>query len=328
MIPFIRPRRNRVSPAIRDLVRENSVAVTDLVMPLFVIEGEQQKVEVASMPGVFRYSLDLLIEECKELFALGIRGIVLFPALDESKKDKHATESANLEGLYHQSLTQIKKAVPGLCIITDVAMDPYSSDGHDGLVSDEGLILNDETLQILCEQAVSQAKAGADIIAPSDMMDGRVGAIRLALDEAGFDQVGIMSYTAKYASAFYGPFRDALDSAPKKGDKKTYQMDSANVNEAIRELELDLAEGADMVMVKPGLPYLDVVRALAESSSVPVAVYNVSGEYAMLKAASEKGWLDYKTAVQESMMSFKRAGAQIILTYHAKELALWMKEEG
>jgi len=327
MIPFIRPRRNRVSPAIRDLVRENSLSVTDLVMPLFVIAGEQQKTEVSSMPGVFRYSLDLLIAECQELYDLGIRAIVLFPALDESKKDKLATESANLEGLYHRSLTQIKQAVPGLCIITDVAMDPYSSDGHDGLVSDEGLILNDETLEILCTQAVSQAKAGADIIAPSDMMDGRVGAIRLALDEAGFPDVGIMAYTAKYASAYYGPFREALDSKPKKGDKKTYQMDPANVNEAIRELELDLAEGADIVMVKPGMPYLDVVRALSESSSVPVAVYNVSGEYAMLKAAAHMGWLDYRKAVEEAMICFKRAGAKIILTYHAKELAQWMQEE-
>lgn len=325
--PLLRPRRNRLTPAIRDLVRENQLQVTDLVMPLFVIEGQNQKTEIPSMPGVFRFSLDLLVRECLELHRLGIRAVVLFPALDESKKDKVATESANPQGLYQRCLRAIKAAVPELCLITDVAMDPYNSDGHDGLVSPTGEILNDETLKILCTQAVSQAKAGADIIAPSDMMDGRVAAIRAALDQAGFTNVGILSYTAKYASAFYGPFRDALDSAPKMGDKKTYQMDPANVREALRELELDLAEGADLVMVKPGLPYLDVVRALAEASDVPVAVYNVSGEYAMLKAAAKMGWLDYRKSVMETMMAFKRAGAKIILTYHAREVATWLAEE-
>ncbi|MDT8445464.1 MAG: porphobilinogen synthase [bacterium] len=323
----IRPRRNRHTPAIRDLVRENSFSVTDLVMPLFVLEGEGLKLEVASMPGIFRYSLDLLIPEVKELWALGIRSVVLFPALPESRKDPRSTESANPEGLYHRALKAIKEAVPQICLITDVAMDPYSSDGHDGLVSDDGRILNDETLEILCQQAVSQARMGVDLVAPSDMMDGRVAAIREALDDAGFTEVGIMAYTAKYASAFYGPFRDALDSAPKKGDKKTYQMDPANVTEAVREAQLDLAEGADMIMVKPGLPYLDVVRALAEVSDVPVAVYNVSGEYAMLRAASQNGWIDYKACVMESMIAFKRAGAKIILTYHAKELAQWLAEK-
>lgn len=322
----IRPRRNRRSPALRDLVRENSFSLDDLIMPLFVLEGEKLKLEVASMPGVFRFSLDLLIEEVQELWTLGIKSVVLFPALPETAKDKTATESANRQGLYHRALKAIKTAVPEMCLITDVAMDPYSSDGHDGLVADDGRILNDETLEILCEQAVSQAEMGVDIIAPSDMMDGRVGAIREALDQAGHTDVGIVSYTAKYASAFYGPFRDALDSAPKKGDKKTYQMDPANVKEAVREAMLDLGEGADMIMVKPGLPYLDVVRALAEVSDVPVAVYNVSGEYAMLNAAAQNGWLDYKASVMESMMAFKRAGAKIILTYHAKQIAQWMAE--
>ena len=320
----IRPRRNRASQAIRNLVQENRVTVDDLVMPLFILEGTGIKSEIKSMPGIFRYSPDLLLEECKELVALGIKAVVLFPALPDSLKDRVATESANPQGLYHQCLRLLKKELPELCLITDVAMDPYSSDGHDGLVSAEGEILNDETLEILARQAVSQAQAGADIIAPSDMRGGRVEVIRRALDEAGFTKVGILSYTAKYASAFYGPFRDALDSAPKKGDKKTYQMDPANVKEAIRELNLDLSEGADMVMVKPGLPYLDVVRALAELSDVPVAVYNVSGEYAMLKAAGQNGWLDYKKAVLETMTAFKRAGASLILTYHAKEVAQWL----
>ncbi len=320
-----RPRRNRRNPAIRDLVREHHLTLDDLVMPLFVIEGQGKKLEVASMPRIYRFSIDLLVKECKELCALGIKAVVLFPALDDKLKDKTGSESLNPKGLYQRALRAVKEACPDLLLITDVALDPYSSDGHDGIV-EEGRILNDETLEVLADMAVSQAQAGADIIAPSDMMDGRVGVIRQALDDAGFTEVGILSYTAKYASAFYGPFRDALDSAPKTGDKKTYQMDPANVREALLELGLDQAEGADLVMVKPGLAYLDVVRALAEESEVPVAVYNVSGEYAMLNAAAEKGWLNYPAVVAETLLAFKRAGASLILTYHAKEYATWLKQ--
>lgn len=320
----IRCRRNRRSESIRSLVRENSVTVDDLIMPLFVIEGKNQKIEVKSMPRMNRLSIDNLKKECAELWDLGIKAVALFPALDDNLKDKTATESTNPEGLFQRAIKAVKEVCPEMLVVTDVAMDPYSSDGHDGYV-ENGQILNDKTLPILADMAVAQAKAGADIIAPSDMMDGRVDVIRTALDDAGFTGVGIMSYTVKYASAYYGPFRDALDSAPKAGDKKTYQMDPANVAEATREVELDITEGADFVMVKPGLPYLDVVRAVAEISTVPVAVYNVSGEYAMLNAAAQNGWLDYEKVVKESLLSFKRAGADIILTYHAKEFAQWMK---
>lgn len=320
----IRCRRNRRSESLRSLVRENSVATDDLVMPLFIIEGEKQKIEVKSMPGIYRFSIDNLKAECKELWSLGIKAVALFPALDDSLKDKLASESTNPKGLFQRAIKAVKDVTPEMLVIADVAMDPYSSDGHDGYV-ENGEIINDKTLPILADMAVSQAQAGADIIAPSDMMDGRVEVIRDALDEAGFTDVGIMSYSVKYASAFYGPFRDALDSAPKAGDKKTYQMDPANVAEAAREIELDITEGADFVMVKPGLPYLDVVRAVAEMSTVPVAVYNVSGEYAMLNAAAQNGWLDYEKVVKESLLSFKRAGADIILTYHAKEFAKWLK---
>jgi porphobilinogen synthase len=320
----IRGRRNRVNSSLRGFVSENSVTVDDLIMPLFVIEGENQKIEVKSMPRMFRFSIDSLKKECQELWALGIKGVALFPALDDNLKDKLATESVNPEGLFQRAIKAVKEVTPEMLVVSDVAMDPYSSDGHDGYV-ENGEILNDRTLPILAAMAVSQAQAGADIIAPSDMMDGRVQVIRDALDNAGFTNVGILSYSAKYASAYYGPFRDALDSAPKAGDKKTYQMDSANVREALREVELDISEGADMVMVKPGLPYLDVVRAVAEVSDVPVAVYNVSGEYAMLNAAAQNGWLDYEKVVAETLLSFKRAGADIILTYHAKEFAKWEK---
>ena len=320
----IRCRRNRRSESLRSLVRENTVTVDDLVMPLFIIEGEKQKIEVKSMPGIYRFSIDNLKSECQELWSLGIKAVALFPALDESLKDKLASESTNPKGLFQRAIKAVKEVTPEMLVITDVAMDPYSSDGHDGYV-ENGEIINDKTLPILADMAVSQAQAGADIIAPSDMMDGRVEVIRDALDEAGFTDVGIMSYSVKYASAFYGPFRDALDSAPKAGDKKTYQMDPANVAEATREIELDITEGADFVMVKPGLPYLDVVRAVAEMSTVPVAVYNVSGEYAMLNAAAQNGWLDYEKVVKESLLSFKRAGADIILTYHAKEFAKWLR---
>ncbi len=322
----IRPRRNRATESIRNLVRENSLQITDLIMPLFVINGENTRQPVDSMPGIDRLTPDLVVDKCKELNGLGVQAVVLFPALDDVLKDPLAKESCNENGLYQRTLRAVKDAVPELTIITDVAMDPYSSDGHDGFVSEKGEILNDKTLAVLADMAVSQAKAGADIVAPSDMMDGRVGYIRQALDTEGFSNVGIMAYSAKYASAYYGPFRDALDSAPKMGDKKTYQMDPANVKEAVREVLLDIDEGADMVMVKPGLPYLDVVRAVNEVSDVPVAVYNVSGEYAMVKAAGQKGWIDYKKVVLETMMAFKRAGADMILTYHAGEVAQWLSE--
>lgn len=321
----IRPRRNRVNSSIRSLVQENQVTVDDLIMPLFVIEGEGQKIEVPSMPNIYRFSLDKLAAEVAELWELGIKAVALFPAINDDLKDSVATESTNPQGLFQRAIQTVKQTCPDMLTICDVAMDPYSSDGHDGFV-ENGEIINDITLPILAKMAVAQAEAGADIIAPSDMMDGRVAVIREALDEAGFANVGILAYTAKYASAFYGPFRDALDSAPKAGDKKTYQMNPANTREALREAELDTAEGADMIMVKPGLPYLDVVQSLSQSSQLPIAVYNVSGEYAMLQAAAEKGWLDYRSSVCETLMSFKRAGADIILSYHAKEFATWQKE--
>ncbi|MCG8338887.1 MAG: porphobilinogen synthase [Proteobacteria bacterium] len=322
----IRPRRNRISESMRNLVRENCLKTSDLIMPLFVIEGHNQRQPIESMPGIDRLSTDLIVEKCKELHELRVPAVVLFPALDDSKKDPAAKESANESGLYQSTLRAVKEAVPEITLITDVAMDPYSSDGHDGVVNEKGEIVNDETLPILAEMAVSQAQAGADIIAPSDMMDGRVGYIREALDAEGFTNVGIMAYSAKYASAYYGPFRDALDSAPKHGDKKTYQMDPANVKEAQREVLLDIDEGADVVMVKPGLPYLDVVRAVSDVSDVPVAVYNVSGEYAMVKAAGLKGWIDYERVVMETLTAFKRAGADMILTYHTAEAAVWLNQ--
>ncbi len=325
-LPVIRPRRNRKSMAMRDMVREHELSVSNLIAPLFVIEGSNIKQEIASMPGQFRLSLDHLLDECGRLQELGVPCVSLFPALGDDKKDKLATESANAQGLFAQAIAAVKKKYPDLLVMSDVAMDPYSSDGHDGLVSDDGRILNDESLPILAKMAVTQAQAGSDIIGPSDMMDGRIGFIRDALDKSGHSETSIMSYAAKYASCFYGPFRDALDSAPKSGDKKTYQMDPANVEEAIREARLDAQEGADILMVKPGLPYLDVVRALKQTSELPIAVYNISGEYAMIKAAAQKGWLDGEAAMMEVLLSFKRAGASMILTYFAKEAALVLKK--
>ncbi|MFT7248345.1 MAG: porphobilinogen synthase [Arcticibacterium sp.] len=319
-----RPRRNRRTESIRSMVTENHLAVTDFIYPMFVMEGKAQKVDVKSMPGIFRYSLDELLLELKEVVDLGIKCICLFALYPEEKKDKYATESIKEGTLYLESLKAIKKAYPELAIMTDVAMDPYSSDGHDGIV-ENGNILNDETLQILCDMAVAQAKAGADIIGPSDMMDGRIGAIRKALDNEGFTEISIMSYSAKYASAFYGPFRDALDSAPKLGDKKTYQMDPANVKEALVEAQLDFDEGADMLMVKPALSYLDVIKMLKENFNIPITAYNVSGEYAMVKAAEEKGWIDGERVMMEILLSMKRAGADVILTYFAKDAAKLLK---
>jgi porphobilinogen synthase len=320
-----RPRRNRASGVIRDLVQETRLTVHDFILPLFVMEGQNVRSEVASMPGVYRHSLDLLLEEIAECVDLGIRAFDVFPNLPESKKDRFATESTNPDGLYLQTIRAIKDRFPEVCVMTDVAMDPYSSDGHDGLVENAGYsagqILNDATLEILGRMAVAQAEAGADILGPSDMMDGRVGYIRSTLDAAGYTNVGIMSYAAKYASAFYGPFRDALDSAPKFGDKKTYQMNPANSREALIEAQLDEQEGADMLMVKPALAYLDIIKLLRDNTNLPITAYNVSGEYAMIKAAARNGWLDGDRAMMEALLSIKRAGADVILTYFAKEAA-------
>ena len=315
-----RPRRNRKSAAIRAIVEETRLSVNDFIFPLFLIEGSDKKEEIPSMPGIYRYSLDVLLDEIQECMYLGIKGFCVFPSLGDNKKDKYATEGHRKDGLYIQALRKIKSKFPEIALMTDIAMDPYSSDGHDGIL-ENGEILNDETLEILGKMALAQAEAGADILGPSDMMDGRVGYIRKVLDEAGYTQVSIMSYTAKYASAFYGPFRDALDSAPKFGDKKTYQMNPANASEALIEADLDIEEGADMMMVKPALAYLDIIKSLKDHYNVPITAYNVSGEYAMLKAASEKGWLDGEKVMMETLLSIKRAGADIILTYFAKEAA-------
>ena len=315
-----RPRRNRQSEAIRDLVQETAVSVNDLIFPMFLVDGSGIKSEVKSMPGIFRFSTDTLLEELREITDLGIKAIDLFPNYDESKKDATATESHNEHTFYLKALRAVRENFPDLALMTDVAMDPYSSDGHDGLV-ENGKIVNDKTLAILGKMALAQARAGANILGPSDMMDGRVGYIRQVLDSEGFTDISIMSYTAKYASAFYGPFRDALDSAPRFGDKKTYQMNPANRREARIEAELDTAEGADFLMVKPALAYLDIIRELNDNFDLPIAAYNVSGEYAMLKAAAQNGWLDADRAMLEMLLSIKRAGAKVILTYFAKEYA-------
>ncbi len=320
-----RPRRLRRTDALRRMVTETQLTVNDLIYPLFIMEGENQKVEVSSMPGSYRYTLDLLLKEVNEAWELGIPAIALFPLVAEEKKDNAGTESYNPDGLIQRTVRAIKQAIPEIMIITDIALDPFSSKGHDGIVSEDGEILNDQTVAVLVKQAISHAQAGADIVAPSDMMDGRIGAIRQGLDEAGYTQVAILAYTAKYASAYYGPFRDALDSAPKFGDKKTYQMNPANSREALTELALDEAEGADIVMVKPALAYLDIIHLLRSSTDLPVAAYNVSGEYAMIKAAGKMGWIDEKKVMLETLTSIKRAGADLILTYFAKEVALILR---
>jgi porphobilinogen synthase len=316
-----RPRRNRKSTAVREMVEETSLSVKDLIYPLFLVDGTHKKIEVNSMPGIFRYSIDTMLSEIDSCLKLGIKAFDVFPAYPESLKDPIASESYNPDTFYLKALREIKKQFPEVCLMSDVAMDPYSSDGHDGLVKN-GKILNDETLVILGRMSLAQADAGVDILGPSDMMDGRVGYIRDLLDENGYIDTSIMSYTAKYASAFYGPFRDALDSAPKFGDKKTYQMNPANIQEALIEADLDVNEGADFLMVKPALSYLDVIRLLHDNYPLPVAAYNVSGEYSMIKAASEKGWLDGERAMLEVLLSIKRAGAKVILTYFAKEFAI------
>ncbi len=315
-----RPRRNRKNEAIRSMVRETSLSPDKLINPIFLIDGDNKKIEVPSMPGSYRFSIDRALEEVSAGKDLGINTVILFPAIEESLKDSGATHSWAPDNLYLKAIREIKKNFPEIVIVTDVAMDPYSSDGHDGLVKD-GEILNDETLPILARMALAQAEAGADILGPSDMMDGRVGYLRDTLDEAGYTSVGIMSYTAKYASAFYGPFRDALDSAPKSGDKKTYQMDYANRREAIIEGELDVFEGADYLMVKPAFSYLDVIMALKQNFDVPIVAYNVSGEYSMIKAAAQAGWLDEEKVMVEMLMSIRRAGADVIISYFAKDYA-------
>ncbi len=315
-------RRNRilrVSPAIRAMVAETIITPNDFMAPLFVTEGENVKEEISSMPGYFRYSLDLTIKEAKELWSLGIKSVLLFVKAPDSVKDNKGTEAVNPDGLMQRAIRGIKNALPDMVVMTDVALDPYSSYGHDGIV--EGTeIVNDPTVEVLARMSLSHAQAGADFVAPSDMMDGRILAIRNILEENGFDKTGIMAYSAKYASCFYGPFRDALDSAPGFGDKKTYQMDYANSREAIKETLMDIEEGADIVMVKPAMAYLDIMRIIKDRVTVPVSAYHVSGEYAMIKAAAQRGWLDENKAILETMTSMKRAGADLIATYFAKDV--------
>lgn len=315
-----RPRRNRKSISIRRMVQETNLTISDFIYPLFVVSGNKIKQEISSMPNVYRWSIDLLLKEVEECINLGIENFVLFPAVEENLKDKIASYSYQSDNFYLTAISRIKTNFPHVSLMSDVAMDPYSSDGHDGFV-ENGEIINDKTLPILSKMSIAQAQAGIDIIGPSDMMDGRVGYIRKELDNEGFQNTSIMSYTAKYASAFYGPFRDALDSAPKHGDKKTYQMNPANIKEAMIEAELDAFEGADFLMVKPALCYLDVIHQLKNNFDLPISAYNVSGEYAMIHAAANNGWLDYNTAFQESVLSIKRAGADVILSYFAKDFA-------
>ncbi|MDF5732430.1 MAG: porphobilinogen synthase [Rhizonema sp. PD38] len=317
-----RPRRLRCSATLRRMVQETTLSLDDLIYPMFVMEGEGQKVEISSMPGCYRYTMEVLLQEIAFLYQLGIGAVALFPVILETKKDDTGSESYNPEGLVQRTVKAIKQAVPEVLVITDTALDPFTTHGHDGIVDENGVILNDPTIEVLVKMAVSQAAAGSDMVAPSDMMDGRVGAIRRALDASGYIDVRILAYSAKYASAYYGPFRDALDSAPKFGDKKTYQMDAANSREAIKEVALDIAEGADIVMVKPALAYLDIIRQVKNYTNLPVAAYNVSGEYAMIKAAAQNGWIDEKKVILETLTSIKRAGADLILTYFAKEVAL------
>lgn len=315
-----RPRRNRKNDAIRDMLAETHLDVNHLIYPLFVKDGSLEKDPIASLPGIYRWSENDLHKEIESCLNLGLRTFVLFPLVDEELKDDQGSYGYFRENFYFTIIQNLKEKFPEIILMSDVALDPYSSDGHDGLV-ENGEIVNDKTLPLLTKMAKLQAEVGIDIIGPSDMMDGRIGAIRKALDESGYTKTSIMSYTAKYASAFYGPFRDALDSAPKGGDKKSYQMNPANKKEALREMQLDIEEGADYLMVKPALSYLDVIQTLKEHSSIPITAYNVSGEYAMIKAAAEKGWLNYEDIMQEVLLSIRRAGADGILTYFAKDFA-------
>ena len=331
MFPLQRGRRLRVNESIRSLVRETTLSPSDFMFPMFIAEGENYKTEISSMPGIFRRSIDLTVLEVKELFDLGIRAVNIYVKVDESLKDNTGKEAWNPNGLMQNAIKAIKAACPEMIVMPDVALDPYSIYGHDGIIAN-GDIENDSTNEALVKMAVSHAQAGADFVAPSDMMDGRVLRLRQGLDAAGFQNVGIMSYSAKYASAFYGPFRDALDSAPREADvevpkdKKTYQMDYANRLEAIKEALWDVEEGADMVMVKPGIAYLDIVREVKNAVNVPVTVFHVSGEYAMIKAAAERGWLDHDKIMMEQLMCIKRAGASLISTYFAKEAAILLNK--
>ena len=321
-----RPRRLRKQKFNRSLVRENALSASDLIYPLFVIEGENKREAIESMPGIERVSVDQLLVEAKEIIDLKIQAIALFPVISSDKKTEEAGESYNPDGLVQRAVRSLKRKFPELAVITDVALDPFTSHGQDGLIDSDGYVLNDETVDVLIKQSLSHAEAGADIIAPSDMMDGRIGAIRNALEESGYIHTNILSYSAKYASSFYGPFREAVGSSGNlgKSDKKTYQMDPGNSNEAIREVELDISEGADMVMIKPGLPYLDIVSNVKQTFGVPTFAYHVSGEYAMLKAASQNNWIEEKSTVLETLLCFKRAGADAILTYYAKDAAKWI----
>ena len=322
-----RPRRMRKHANTRSLMRENSLTVDDLIYPMFIIEGENSREVISSMPGIERLSIDQLLKEASEITNLGISAIALFPVVSGEKKSLEAEESYNPDGLIQRAVRELKRHFPELCVITDVALDPFTSHGQDGLVDENGYVVNDETVEVLTKQAISHAKAGADIVAPSDMMDGRVGAIRMALENEGFIHTKILAYSAKFASSFYGPFREAVGSGKHLGssDKSTYQMDPANSNEAIREVEMDILEGADIVMIKPGLPYLDIISSIKETFSVPTFAYHVSGEYAMLKAGAINGWIDEKSVTMETILCFKRAGADAILTYCAKEIAQWLK---
>lgn len=319
MYPLRRNRRLRTSAAIRSLVQETTITPSDFIVPLFVVEGTAVKEEIASMPNYYRFSLDLLAVEVKGLWKMGLKSVLLFVKVPDNLKDNKGTEALNKDGLMQRAIKTVKDAAPDMYVMTDVALDPYSSYGHDGIVED-GKIINDVTNEVLAQMSVSHAQAGADMVAPSDMMDGRILYIREALEENNFTDCGIMSYSAKYASAFYGPFRDALDSAPGFGDKKTYQMDPANRSEAIKESLMDIDEGADILMVKPGLCYLDIVRDLSNEVELPIAVYQVSGEYAMLKAAAERGWLDHDAVMMEQVTAIKRAGASLIASYFAKDV--------
>ncbi len=329
LFPYSRMRRMRKDPFSRKLMQENVLTTADLIYPVFVLEGKSRREKIDSMPGIERLSIDLLIEEAKELATLGVPAIAIFPVTPADKKSLEAEEAYNPEGLAQRTVKALKQAVPEMGVITDVALDPFTVHGQDGIIDEDGYVLNDITTDILVKQALSHAEAGADVVAPSDMMDGRIGAIREALEDAGFINTRIMAYSAKYASSYYGPFRDAVGSAGnlKGADKKTYQMDPANSDEALREVALDLQEGADMVMVKPGMPYLDVVRRVKDEFGVPTFAYQVSGEYAMHMAAIENGWLAEKPIVMESLLAFKRAGADGILTYFAKKAAIWLNEK-
>ncbi len=326
--PHTRMRRMRYHDFSRRLMRENNLTVDDLIYPVFVMEGTHQKESISSMPGVSRMSLDILLAEAEEIYKLGIPAIALFPVTPAHQKSDNAAEAYNPEGLAQRSVRALKQAFPQLGIITDVALDPFTSHGQDGLIDQNGYVLNDETIEVLVKQALSHAEAGADVVAPSDMMDGRIGAIRVALEAQNYTNTLILAYSAKYASSFYGPFRDAVGSAGNlgKSNKYSYQMDPANSDEAMREIQLDLQEGADMVMVKPGMPYLDIIRKVKEQYGVPTFAYQVSGEYAMIKAAAMNGWLDEKQVVLESLLAFKRAGSDAILTYYAKSVARWLQE--